>query len=135
MRGTWQTTDGGGGGGAVVFMVAAVLLLGSGAASAIASAVTAVLIITGVVIVVAAAVIIALLVHRARSDRPRAVYSARPIPRAGGAERPGLPEPCKAAIEPPREVHLHFHTADPAEAAEIIRTAIPGQAGDAIGGE
>lgn len=31
-----------------------------------------------------------------------------------------------AAIEPPRnEVHLHFHTSDAAEAAEIIRHALP----------
>jgi hypothetical protein len=36
-----------------------------------------------------------------------------------------------AALEPP-QVHLHFHGADPAEAAAIIRTAIPGPAGDAI---
>jgi hypothetical protein len=37
-----------------------------------------------------------------------------------------------AAIEPPREIHLHIHSTDPAGAAEIIRQAIPGHAGLAI---
>ena len=130
-RGTWQgggtwQTSGGGGGGAVVFMVAAVLLLGSGAASAIASAVTTILIITGVVIVVAAAVIAALLVHRTRSDRPRAVYSARPIPRAGAAEHPALEGSDKPAIEPGREYHLHIHGVSADELAAIIRNHTEG---------
>jgi hypothetical protein len=34
-----------------------------------------------------------------------------------------VPGPHRPALEQPRELHLHFHGADPAEAAAILRQA------------
>ncbi len=63
---------------------------------------------------------------RQHAVRAEVVLDEAPVPPALATQ--------PAAIEPPRSIHLHFHTADPAEAAAIIRTAIPGQVGDARGG-
>ena len=70
--------------------------------------------------------VVALLVYRTRSDRPGQPIAARPVYQLPPESRPQLEESSKPAIEPPRELHLHFHVADPAEAAEIIRAALPG---------
>jgi hypothetical protein len=129
VRGTWQTTSGGGG-GLVLAVIAVAVLIGSGAAAAIASALVTIAIITGVVIVLAVAGVVALLVYRTRQDRPGRPIAARPVYQVGPEMRPHLEGSYKTALEP-REIHLHFHTADPAEAAAIIRTAIPGPAGNA----
>jgi hypothetical protein len=124
MRGTWQTTDSGGGsGGLVLAVIAAAVLVGSGAASAIASALVTILIIVAVVIALAVVGVAALLVHRARQDRPGRTITARPVYQLPAEVRPHLEASGRPAIEPGREVHLHFHIADPAEAAAIIRTA------------
>jgi hypothetical protein len=122
VNGTWKTTGGGSGG--LVLVLAAVILAGSGAASAAVSALVTILIITGSVIGAAVLGGIGWLVYRARQDRPGRPIAARPIVQLPPAARPGLPEPCKPAIEAPRnELHLHFHGMSPAEAAEAIRRA------------
>ena len=86
--------------------------------------------------VIAAAVYVFLwLRHRLRYPETlggRQVIRAEVLEEAVGPQAIQPPAAQPAAIEPPREVHLHFYTADPAEAAEIIRQAIPGQAGEAI---
>ena len=71
-----------------------------------------------------------------RPDGPGRAYSAPAVYEAPReqAEALGASRTPPAAIEPPQEIHLHFHTADPAEAAAIIRTAIPGPPGDAMPG-
>jgi len=129
--GTWQTTGGGRGGGLVLAVIAAAVLLGSGAASAIASAVVTIAIIVAVVLVLAAAGVVACLVYRTRQDGPGRPIAAPVVRQLPPATPPALEESSKPAIGPGREIHLHFHIADPAEAAAIIRTAIPGPAGDA----
>lgn len=138
--GTWKTTSGGGGGLALVVIVA-VVLIGSGAASAAASAVASLLVTLAIVLgaLIGLAVLggIGFLVWRARQDRPGRPIAARlmypyPVPPAVAPHLEGAGRP---AVEAPRnELHLHFHGMTPADAAEAIRTAIPGTAGDA-GGE
>jgi hypothetical protein len=124
MRGTWQTTSGGGGGsggGLVLAVIAAAVLLGSGAASAIASALVIVAIIVAVAVALAVAAGIALLVYRARQDRPGQPIAARPVYQLAAEEvRPHLDASGRPAIEPPREVHLSL-TVTPDQLAAIMR--------------
>jgi hypothetical protein len=64
-------------------------------------------------------------------DRRQAAFAARGpllVTRAGAAPLP--PARQRAALPP--VVNNYFYVADPAMAARVIRTAIPGQAGDAI---
>jgi hypothetical protein len=137
VRGTWQTTgSSGGGGGLVIVVVAAVVLIGSGAATAAARAITSLLVTIAVVlgsaITLAALGSAAWLVYRARQGRPGRPVLA-PVVYEQPRERPVLLEASqpRAAIEPPREIHIHIHGADATRAAAIIRQAIPGTAGDA----
>jgi len=100
-------------------------------AAVVAWAVTAAVILA----VIAAAVYVFLwLRHRVR--HPEVLSGRQAAVTAEVLAAPAPPQavtaPAAAAIEPPRDVHLHFHTAGPAEAAEIIYQALPGQAGDAI---
>ena len=122
--GTWKTTGGGSGGLVLIVIIAAAALLGSGAASAAASAIETIAIIIGCTIGLAVLGGIAWLVYRARSDRPGRPAAAPATYQLPPARPPALEESSNPAIEPPREIHLHFHTADPAEAAAIIRKAI-----------
>jgi hypothetical protein len=71
VKGTWQTTSSGPGGGLIVAIIVVLIVAGSGAASAIASAIVTILIIAAAVIALAVIGGIAVLVYRARSDRPR----------------------------------------------------------------
>ena len=84
---------------------------------------------------VAAAAVYAVLWLRHRVLHPE-VLSGRQAVTAEVTAAPVPPQavtaPAAAAIGPPREIHLHIYASDPAEAAGIIRTAIPGQSGDAI---
>jgi hypothetical protein len=132
MKGTWQATDSGGGsGGLVLIAVIVVVALGSGAASAAASALVTLLIIAAAVIGVAVLGGVAVLIYRTRSERPRRPIAAPAVSPLPPESRPQLEGSHKPAIEPPRnELHLHFHGMTPAEAAEAIRTAIPGTAGE-----
>lgn len=111
MRGTWQTTSGGGGGGLV--LVAALILIGSGAVSAAASAIATLLvtlaIVLGSLIVLAVLGGIAVLIYRARSDRPGRPIAAPVVSPLPPVSRPRLEEPSKPAIGPAREVHLHLN--------------------------
>lgn len=137
MRGTWQTTDSGGGGLVLIAVIVAAAVLGSGAASAAVSALEVIAIITGAVIALAILGVIAWLIYRARSaparsDRPGARLTARPVSRIGSAAPPELSSGHKPAIGPPRhenhfrdigpgrEVHYHFHVSA-AELAAIMR--------------
>ena len=111
------------------------ILVGSGAASTAASALVTVLLIVAGVIVLAITGGVGWLVYRARRalKSPGAwVISGPPAHQLPPEVRPHLEAPRQLAIEPPREIHIHIHTADPAEAAAIIRTALPGTSRDAI---
>lgn len=114
MRGTWQTDDHrAAGGGLVVLVIAGAVLFGS-AAAAVATAVLVALIVAVVVVVLAVAGTGGYLVYRARHGR---ALIAPPVVHQ-------LPAPERAAIGPPRELHLHLHGVDPgqlAELAEILR--------------
>lgn len=114
--GTWKTTSGGGG---LVLVIVAVLA-GSGAASAIASAVVTIAIIIACTITAAVLAGIGVLVYRARQDRPEQPIVAPVVHQIPPARPPALEGSDKPAIEPPREIHLHFHGADPADVAALI---------------
>jgi hypothetical protein len=132
MRGTWQTTDSGGGGGLVLAVVVVLVLIGSGAASAVVSAVAVIAITVAVLAVAVVLGGIALLVYRTRSERAQAASRAAPrvaVPpgtrlQLEESHKPATPELRNGiahlqAIEPPREVHYHFHV-DPDQMAAII---------------
>lgn len=117
----------GGGGVVVVAVIAAAVLIGSGAASAIASVLVTILIIAAAVIALAVAAVVALLVHRTRQDRRRPPIATRAVHQLPPEVRPHLEKNKdqvllhpRAAIEPPREIHLHFHGTDPADVAGLI---------------
>lgn len=134
-RGTWQgsgtwQTSGGGGGGALALIVAAVLI-GSGAVAAVVRALELILVILGCAAGLTIVLCVAWAIWQARQDRPGRPIEARPVVQLPPEPRPQLEESHKPAIGPAREVHLHIHVADAAQAAAIIRTAIPGTAGDA----
>ena len=129
MRGTWQTTDSGGGTGLAVAVIIALVLLGSGVASAAASALASLLVTLAIVLgsVIGLAVLggIGWLAYRARSgltrsDRPGRPIEARPVVQLPPVPRPDLSPPYKAAIEPGREIHLHFHGLTPEQIAAIV---------------
>jgi hypothetical protein len=108
-----------GGGGAVLLVVVALLAGGHGAlvSPALAEAIIA------LAAVVTTAVIggIAWLVYRTRQNRPGEPLSARLVSRVPPDPLPRLENPYKPALEQPRELHLHFHGADPEQIAEILR--------------
>lgn len=126
MRGTWEVTDyGRGSSRVVVLVIGALLLFGSGAAAAVATAVLVAVIALAVVVVLGVAGLAALLVHRTRQNRPGGPLSARVVSRLPPDPAPGLENPYKAAIEAPREIHLHFHGTSAEQAAEILRHCQP----------
>src|SRR5579863_2506998 len=105
--GTWQTTSGGG--GPVLALIALLILIGSGTASAIASAIVTLLIIVGVLIGLAVLGGAALLVYRVHRARRVEAVAARPVYQLAPQPVSTPPDSGRLAIEPPREVHLHFH--------------------------
>jgi hypothetical protein len=145
----------GGGGGLALVVIIAALAIGSGAVTAAVHVLEVAVIALGAVIGLAVLGGVALLVYRARSEGRRRLISAPVVSRIGSAPRPELSKTYKAgapeirngitdlapeigngiadlrAIEPP-QIHVHIYVADPAEAAAIIRTALPGTAGGAI---
>ena len=115
-------THGHGGDGLVLAVIAAVVLIagGSGAAKAVDRALITVLVVAGAVIGVAIAGVVALLVYRARRDRP-----GRPIAAPVAYQLPPtapqrLEVPDHPAIAPAREIHLHL-SVSPDELAAIMR--------------
>jgi hypothetical protein len=121
MRGTWQTTDSGGGSGGVALAVIAAVVLIGGAGSAIASALVTFAITAAAVITVAVLAAVAVLVYRARQDRPGRPIAAPVVSRLPPVQRPRLEEPSKPAIGAPRrEVHFHLNVS-PGELAAIMR--------------
>jgi hypothetical protein len=100
-----------------------------------AVAVLAYAVMAAVAVIVGAGAFYVLLWVRHRARHPE-ILAGRQVIQAEVLDDAPVPQAVHAAaspaaaIEPPREVHLHFHTADPAEAAAIIRTALPGSAGD-----
>lgn len=128
--GTWQTS--GGSGGLALAVIIAAIAIGSGAASAAASALVTIVIAVACVLGAAVLGAAAWLVHVARRDRPGQLAAGHQAHELPGVPRPGLEAPGRLALEPGRELHLHIHVADPADAAAIIRQAIPGPSGDAL---
>jgi hypothetical protein len=128
MKGTWQTTDSGGSGlGVVVLIIVAAALLGPAVgaaavavAAAVAELVHIVLITVAVLLGLGAAGLVAyaaVRVHRWRTGEPARVAVPAPPPWRP-VETPRAPRP---AIKAPRQVHLHFHSTDPADVADLIR--------------
>jgi hypothetical protein len=128
MKGTWQTTEGGGGGGlgVVVLIIVAAALLGPAVAAAVAGLlhllVIAVAVVGGVTLADGLALVAFRVSHRGQ-ETARALYRVTSAP----PQPSPLPSELRPAIEAPRQVHLHFHGADPAEVAEIIRRQQDGQ--------
>jgi hypothetical protein len=131
VKGTWQTTDGGGSGAGsavavVVVALVAVAVLGPVVRAAV-SLLETVLIVAGVLtgILALAAIAFAVWRLRHRSVSPGAAPWA--VSRSPARE---LPRTQHRAIEPPREVHLHFHNVSPEDIAAITarhsREDIPG---------
>jgi hypothetical protein len=128
------------GAGAAAVLAAVVLVLAvwhrvSGAIGDAMLAVAWAVLLSVAGLVIAAAVYTFLwLRHRAR--HPEALGARQAVRAEVITAQPAPPQavttPSAAVIEPPREVHIHIHAADPAEPAEIIRQALPGPAGDAI---
>ena len=122
MRGTWETTDSGGGGGlgTVVLVIVAAALLGPAVAAAVAELlhllVIAVAVVGGLALAGGLALVAFRVSHRSQ-ETARVLYRVTPAP-----PRPApLPSEPQAAIEAPRQLHLYFHGADPADVAAIIR--------------
>jgi hypothetical protein len=122
VKGTWQSS--GTGPGPVVAVIVVLILASSGVGSAIASAVVTLVIVLGCVVGVAVLGGIAWLVYRARRAPGIGTRGSDLGLHAGPEIRHSVADLRRPAIEPPREVHLHFHGADPAEAAEVIRRAL-----------
>jgi uncharacterized membrane protein YraQ (UPF0718 family) len=126
MRGTWETTEGGGGGGlgVVVLIIVAAALVGPAVAAAVAGLLHLLVIAAVALVAVAAAGLVALVAYRVSHKGQESRETARGLYRVTPA--PARPSPLRSeprpAIEAPRQVHLHFHGADPAEVAAIIRS-------------
>jgi hypothetical protein len=115
VKGTWQTDDPAPGGRVILLVAGVVILAASGAAAAVATAVIVLLLAAAAVTILTMAGLAVFLLYRARHPAP--------VPR--GIVRPPalheLPAPGRAAIEPKRELHVHFHGTDPEQVAEILR--------------
>jgi hypothetical protein len=103
----------------ILIIIGAIVLAGPVAAAA-AELLHLLVIVLVVLAAVAGAGLVAYVafwVSRGRQETARALYRVAPAP-----PRPSpLPSAPPPAIEAPRQVHLHFHGADPAEVAAIIR--------------
>lgn len=118
MRGTWQTDDPAPGGRGILLVAGVVILAASGAAAA-ATAVIVLLAAAAAVTVLTVAALAVFLLYRARHPAPLARRLARGIVPAPALHE--LPAPGRPAIEPGRELHVHFHGTDPEQVAEILR--------------
>ena len=127
MKGTWETTEGGGGGGVgmvVVVAVLAVALLGPAVAAAVAELVHLLVLVVVALVAVAGAGLVTLGAWRlrhARQEAPRVVVQATPVP---PRPSPLRSEP-RQAIEPPRQVHLHFHGVQAEDVAASLESHRP----------
>ena len=116
-------------GAAAVLVGGGVILIGARRQLGEVAAVVAWALMAAVVGAVAAAAVYVFLWLRHRFRHPETL-AGRQVIRAGVLDQAAAPQAVQpaaaqpAAIEPPREIHLHFHAADPAEAAVIIRNAI-----------
>ncbi len=113
---------GGGGLGMVVLVILAVALLGPAVAAAVAALLHLLVIVAVVLAAVAGAGAVALVafpVSRGRQESARALHRVTPAP---ARPSPLRSEP-RAAIEPPRQVHLHLHGVSADEIAAAIRQA------------
>jgi hypothetical protein len=125
MKGTWTTdSSGSGGAGTVVLVIGAAVALAAIAgpvADAVGELLRAVVIAAAVVVALAVAGGTALVAYRVRQGRANPavpVSPGRPVPPPRAQP---LPAPPRAAIEAPREVHLHFHGVSAEDVAAIIR--------------
>jgi hypothetical protein len=116
-------THGSGGGsglGTVVLVILAAALLGPAVAAAVAELLHLLVIVLVVLAAVAGAGLVALgafHVSRRRQETPRLAYPATLSP-----PRPArLPSEPRPAIEPPRQLHLHFYGVEAEDVAELIR--------------
>jgi hypothetical protein len=114
------------GSGAAVPLVALLALEGGAWVAAHLAAVAAVSAACGVL---AVAAVVRLM---AWQDRRQAAFAARGPLLITRPDAAPLPPARQHAALPPPVVNNYFYVADPAVAARVIRTAIPGPAGDAI---
>jgi len=123
-----------GAGAAAVLAGAGLILIGARRQLGEVATVVAWALMAAVVGLVAAAAVYVFVWLRHRIRHPETL-AGRQVIRAEVLDEAPVPQavtaPAAAAIEPP-QVHLHFHGTDPAEAAEIIRTALPGPSAGAI---
>jgi hypothetical protein len=83
-----------------------------------------------------AAVVALMRLGNRRDERQRgaaSIWTVREVSPITHARAESVTPAARPVLEAPA-VHLHFHGADPAEAAEIIRQELPGHAGVAITG-
>ncbi len=123
--GTWQSSGGGAG---IAVAVLVLLAIGSGAASAVASALAVILIVVAVVLVLAVTVVVVVLWRRTSAPAWTPVPAVREDRRTLTAT--AAPQVTQATAPPVIQNHLHIHVADAAQAAALIRTALPGTAGE-----
>jgi len=130
-RGTWSgsgTFEVTGGGGRVVLIAVAALAAVS-AAEWVLSRLLWLLAVTAVAVTVAVAVVWWLI---RRQQRREAVHAAMRTFVTARVQAVPLSSAARRELPAVTHLHLHFDRADTDEAARIIRTALPGQAGDAI---
>ena len=122
MRGTWQTTEGGGGGagsaiGVIIAAVVAVAIAGP-VVSAAVSLLETLLIALVIGVAVTGAGVVAFVAFRLRRSQPRATpapWRAQVLPPAAQQ----VPTQQCPALDPPREVHLHFYNVSAEDIAAI----------------
>jgi hypothetical protein len=120
MRGTWQTTDSGLAVPLAIGAAVLAVLIAGPVAAAVTAVAQALITIIAVLAGLGAVGGTAYAVYRVRHPRP---VQGPPAPRAGQVpwrRAEPLPAPRRPAVEPPREVHLHFHGVTAEDVAAIL---------------
>jgi hypothetical protein len=115
-----HTHGSGGGAGDVILILLAVAVVGPAAAAAAAELVHALIIAAIAVLGVAVASLVAFIAWRlrhARHEPPRVVHQ---VTRAQARIVQARTEP-RRALEPPRQLHIHFHGLAAEDVATVIR--------------
>jgi hypothetical protein len=122
VKGTWQTTDSGSGAlgelAAIALGAVAVAAVAAPLIEAVTNLLEVLAVIVGALVVLGSAGLVLLLRHQGRRRQAisaTVVLPARAVP-PQVAEAPAAPR----AIEPKRELHLHFHGVDAEDVAAIV---------------